>query len=115
MITKKQLVLLVGLFCTVIAHGDQRSFITGNAFKQLADYVIDQNNCPFDPAVVPEKSIIFIKTDFLNFFFNKVFPRLKHQIIIISHKSNIYTYEKRIFYFIIMCIWFFKWKNLFTN
>lgn len=80
----------MGLF-TTLAEAQihkQRAFITGHAFKRIADYVIDSNSCNFNPQTVPEKSIIFVKTDFVPFFFQQVFPRLKNPVILITHNSD---------------------------
>lgn len=69
-------------------YANQRPFITGHAFKALADYVIEREECSFDPATVPPRSVIFVKVDYVGFFFNTIFPRIKQPIILISHNGD---------------------------
>jgi hypothetical protein len=83
----QRLVLLILIISTPF-FAKQRAFITGHAFKALADYVIESNSCNFSPQTIPEKSIIFVKTDFVPFFFEQIFPRLKNPIILITHNSD---------------------------
>jgi hypothetical protein len=65
------------------AHDD----ITVNKFKSIARFVIDKDGeCDFKTSDVIKDDIIFIKTDFLNFFFTKVLPQIP-PVVIITHDS----------------------------
>jgi hypothetical protein len=65
-----------------------RHYITGNGFKALADYIIKDATPTFTPETVPAKSIIYIRTNLLGYFFNTIFPRIQHPVILISHNSD---------------------------
>lgn len=67
---------------------EPRHYITGNGFCAYADYVIDENSQYLDPVSIKPKSTIFLKTDYLNYFFTQLFPRIKVPIILISHNSD---------------------------
>ena len=65
-----------------------RNYLCGNKFRDLADYIIEQETCTFDPKKVQPRSVIYVKTDYLPYFFSTVFPQLKNPIILISHNSD---------------------------
>lgn len=66
------------------AHDD----ITVDKFKSIARFVIDKEEaCDFKTSDVLEKDVIFIKTEFLNFFFTKIFPHIP-PVVIITHDSD---------------------------
>ena len=65
-----------------------REYITGNQFRACADYHIDAPRIGFNPANISSESIIYIKTDFLEYFFTQVFPQLTHPVTLITHNSD---------------------------
>lgn len=93
----KKIILLI-ILTTSLTYTKQREFISGNAFKNIADYVIDENKHNFKPQTLPPKSIIFIKTDFLGYFFNSVFPYVSSPIILISHNGDMPAPRKFVHY-----------------
>jgi hypothetical protein len=66
----------------------KRNYITGNAFRNCADYNIEGTTCSFNPETVAAGSIIYIEVDYVDYFFNHVFPRIQHPIILISHNGD---------------------------
>ncbi|HBR70713.1 TPA: hypothetical protein DIC20_01360 [Candidatus Dependentiae bacterium] len=62
-------------------------FITGDGFRALAQHILDQEKC-FNPKNVQKKDIIFLKTDYLKYFFEKMFPKIKNNFILITHNSD---------------------------
>lgn len=62
--------------------------ITGNKFRALANYHIDKEVLSFNPAQIKNGDIIYVKTDFLTYFFRSVFPRIQNRFILISHNSD---------------------------
>ena len=60
-------------------------FITGNKFKKIADYILDENG--FNKTNIINKiPIFFVKTDFINLFFERYLP--SHPFKIITHNSD---------------------------
>ncbi len=81
--------LLLVLCCWVslgVAH--QRNYITGHGFKRFADYVIEQEQLSFRPERVKRGDSIFVKIDFVGYFFTKVFPQITQPIILITHNGD---------------------------
>lgn len=84
--------LTIGLLLPTIAtplswkaHDD----ITVNRFKSIARFVIDKEGvCDFKASDVLEQDVIFIKTDYLNFFFTEIFPHIP-PVVIITHDSSV--------------------------
>lgn len=66
----------------------QGNYIYGNKFRDLAEYKIDFARCPFDPAQVPAKSIVYCDVCYLDYFFQAVFYRFKNPFILITHNGD---------------------------
>jgi hypothetical protein len=86
----KSIFLIVGLLFsssgyTVEWHGHDD--ITVDRLKSIASFVIEKEDVgDFKTSDVLEGDVIFIKTDFLNFFFTKIFPHIP-PVVIITHDS----------------------------
>ncbi|MFH1831567.1 MAG: hypothetical protein ABH827_02075 [bacterium] len=65
-----------------------RAFITGEQFKHLADYVVQDAFCSFDINTIEPKSIIFVKVEVLKYFFQVIFPYIRVPVILITHGSD---------------------------
>jgi len=65
-----------------------RNYITGKAFKGIADYIVEKGSHNFNPETVAKGSIIYIEADHIGYFFEKVFPKLREPIIVLSHNSD---------------------------
>jgi hypothetical protein len=77
------------LFCFFIQSLlEAREYITGNAFRQCADYHVENFQHSFDPEQIQPKSIIYIEVDSLGYFFTDVFPKLQVPVILISHNGD---------------------------
>ena len=65
-------------------------FITGDGFRNFADFAYDEtvsrSKFPYDQ--VKNGDIIFIKTDYLNEFFSNIHPKIDARYIVISHNSD---------------------------
>lgn len=76
------------VFFSNIFSASRRNYISGNKFRELADYKIDKNFCTFNPASIPEKSIVYCDICFIDYFFSDVFPYINHPIILITHNGD---------------------------
>ncbi|CAF0914835.1 unnamed protein product [Brachionus calyciflorus] len=79
-----------GYFSNKDKRTESIPFVTGDSFRFFAHYVFDdiENTIPRDYNLKP-KAIIFVKTDFLEQFFDGFFENLKSKIILISHNSDL--------------------------
>lgn len=63
-------------------------YLSGDTFRSYADFVIDETNIPFFPAKVTPGSTIFLKTDYLDRFFNELHPLIPCRYILITHNGD---------------------------
>jgi len=68
-------------------------YISGDTFKSACDFVIDDHQVPFDPAMVKDGDIIFlnseyVKSDYLEFFFSILHPLITARYILVTHNSD---------------------------
>lgn len=63
-------------------------FISGDAFRAYADFCYDEVDRSLDPAAVMRGSTIFVKTDYLDRFFQDIHPKIGVPYILISHNSD---------------------------
>lgn len=68
-------------------HSSTAPYISGNAFRAHADFIIDEVHLPFSPSKVKEGDIIFVKTDYLSRFFYHLHPLIPAPYILITHNS----------------------------
>lgn len=79
----------IALVVCFIGHVIARNYITGNGFRDIADYKIEGNTFPQNPQSIEEKSIIYIEADYLRYFFEDIYPKIQHPIIIVSHNGDV--------------------------
>jgi hypothetical protein len=63
-------------------------YISGDSFRAIANFVIDEKKLPFDPNLVKDGDIIFLNGDYLDFFFNTIHPRINAHYILLTHNSD---------------------------
>ncbi len=63
-------------------------FISGDTFRAFADHIIDETGVEFNITKVAQGDLIFVKADFLSFFFAEIHPRIAHPYILITHNSD---------------------------
>lgn len=72
---------------------DRRSsapFITGDGFRTIANHICeDANRCRMYPEHVKDGDIIFVKTDFFDFFVKDVINRINGKFIVITHNGDL--------------------------
>lgn len=88
MLFKQSMIGNVVFLCvTQICFGG-RHYITGNGFRNCADYKIESYQCSFSPESIPPKSIVYIETDYLEHFFKNIFPKINNSIILVTHNGD---------------------------
>ena len=63
-------------------------YISGDTFRAAADFVIDETQQPFDSDAIKDGDVIFVKIDFLSFFFTRIHPLLTKHYILVTHNSD---------------------------
>jgi len=91
LIIKKLLFILFSL--SVIFSNVRKSsapFISGDSFREYADHIYDETTTSIDLNNIKRGEIIFVKGDkhFLNKFFIRIHPNIKHPYILITHNSD---------------------------
>jgi hypothetical protein len=66
-------------------------FIDGNKFKELADFYLDEDKQWVSKEDLVHPNVIFVKTDYLNMFIEKIFPLINNKFKLITHNSDIST------------------------
>lgn len=62
-------------------------YVSGDTFRSMSNHVIDEIS-DIKLSKVNNQDIIFVKTDYLNYFFEEVFPKLTDEIKLITHNSD---------------------------
>jgi len=60
-------------------------YISGDTFRNIAQFYVDETRTPIDPDDVKYGDIIFIQTRMKEFFFKVIHPLIKTRYILISH------------------------------
>ncbi|GIR04102.1 MAG: hypothetical protein CM15mP14_3200 [Rhodospirillaceae bacterium] len=68
-------------------------FISGDTLRNYADHVYDETK-KLNPNDVRNNEIIFLKTDFLDSFFNSCHTKINSKYILITHNSDISIEDK---------------------
>lgn len=63
-------------------------YISGDTFRAFADVVIDETTNNININAIKKGDIIFLKTDYLDYFFNEIHPRIKESYILLTHNSD---------------------------
>lgn len=85
------IVLMLLAFQSRLLSDDRKSiepFLSGDTFRAHADYIYDETNEKINFREVAFGSTIFVKTDFLSNFFEKVHPHLIYPYVLITHNSD---------------------------
>lgn len=69
-------------------RGSSFPFVSGDSFRALAHHIFDETNTSLNPANVKYKDIVFVKTDYLDKYFNNVHPHITQKYFLISHNAD---------------------------
>src|SRR5271170_245325 len=74
--------------CAAPLHQSSYPFISGDTFRSIADHIIDETNQPFCAHNVAPYDIIFVKTDYIGYFFATIHQNINNPYILITHNSD---------------------------
>jgi hypothetical protein len=63
-------------------------FISGDTFRKMAQHKLDELST-INTDLIKKNDIVFVKTDFLDYFFEDIYPKLDEFFILLSHNSDI--------------------------
>lgn len=65
-------------------------YLSGDTFRSFCNFIIDKTNKFIDPEKIKNGDIIFVANhaEFLDFFFQKVHPKIKSKYILVTHNSD---------------------------
>lgn len=63
-------------------------YISGDTFRQYANFIFDETERTFDPQKVKTGNVIFVKTDLLQEFFQQKHPLISCRYILLTHNSD---------------------------
>lgn len=63
-------------------------YLSGDTFRSLAQFYVDELQIPFDPDAVQKGDIVFVKARLINYFFEILHPLIKNRYILISHNCD---------------------------
>lgn len=99
----KRFIILSVLFCITIQAAvtpDNRPrptsypYISGDTFREFADFVIDEGSLTIDPQLVKTGNVIFFSInnpqfhDYLEFYFNEIHSKINVRYILVTHNTD---------------------------
>lgn len=63
-------------------------FISGDSFRQICNFVVDEKQIPFDPSKVQLADAIFLSAEYLEYFFTVIHPKIAQPYILVTHNSD---------------------------
>jgi hypothetical protein len=82
------LLLTAGLWSRPPDRRPNPPYITGDGFRGACDFIIDETNLAFLPRRVEPGDVIFVKTDFLPYFFRVYQHLITNPYILVTHNSD---------------------------
>ena len=76
------------LFALVRFVESSAPYISGDTFRSLCDFYLDEVNDTVDPQKVQPGSCIFVSGDYLERFFSSKHPSISHPYILVSHNTD---------------------------
>lgn len=65
-----------------------KPFISGDGFRAMADHIYDETDKSLSADEIAYADIVFVKSDYLNDFLQKIHPYIINTYILISHNSD---------------------------
>lgn len=62
-------------------------YITGDGFRSISNFIFDQF-LDFNPEDINFGDIVFVRNNYVEFFFKKIHPKIKYRYILISHNED---------------------------
>ncbi len=65
-------------------------FVTGDTFREIADCILDDLDCPLEPrSCVFEGAIVFVKCGLEEKWFQEYHPQVQHHYVLITHMGDL--------------------------
>src|SRR3990167_10371456 len=81
-------IFFLSFILVICDRGSSFPFVSGDSFRAIADHIFDETSRGLRADNVKNKDIIFLKTDFLPYFFEKIHPKISCKYILITHNSD---------------------------
>ena len=75
---------------------DSYPYVTGMGFRNRSHMIFDEFQQDSPDVITDDGQIIFIKTDMVPYFFNFVMPKIKNNVVILTHNSALGIDERYI-------------------
>lgn len=62
-------------------------YVSGDTFRNFSKFIYDEHTS-FNPEILKNKDIVFVKTDLIEDYFENVHPKIKVRYVLISHNSD---------------------------
>ena len=62
-------------------------YVSGDTFRNFSKFIYDEHTS-FNPEILKNKDIVFVKTDLIEDYFENVHPKIKGRYVLISHNSD---------------------------
>ncbi len=62
-------------------------YVSGDTFRNFSKFIYDEH-ASFNPEILKNKDIVFVKTDLIEHYFENVHPKIKVKYVLISHNSD---------------------------
>ena len=72
-----------------VDHFSSYPYISGDTFRSIADFTIDDEHIRFSADQVKDGDIIFVKTDFVDNFFSTIHHNSTARYVLITHNSDL--------------------------
>ena len=70
-------------------------YISGDTFRAFADHIFDEVT-KLNPKNIKRGQVVFVKSDFLNLYFEKIHPLIDCKYIIVTHNSDSEIFDEYI-------------------
>lgn len=85
----KHIIIIYCIFHIHISiYATSYPYISGDTFRNCANHILDERAKNLIPQHVKSHDIIFVKTDYIEEFFNCYHPQIAHPYILITHNSD---------------------------
>ena len=72
-----------------------KPYVSGDSFKKISDHVFDaEKNIQIKD--VQQNDLVFVKTEYLEIFFDEYLPYIKNYFILLSHNSSSLVVENHL-------------------
>lgn len=74
--------------CCASKRISSHPYISNDTFRTIADFWYDETQVPLDPALICDGDIIFVRVEYLCYFFQDVHPSINKRYLLLTNNSN---------------------------